>query len=146
MTNIGRINDPDYLAEVRLLAREILASRGKEELGGSALEAYQSWVRKTSFDINAGSDTSYELLYIMSGLVEEIGEVCKVIKKMSNDKSSIDFILVSDKELEKFRIKLTDEIGDVLWYLTRLTLIANIPMHDILETNVSKLSKRYNLK
>lgn len=65
------------------------------------------------------------------GLAGEIGEVIDIIKKS----------IFYKKELDKN--KVTEELGDVMFYLVNLATSLNISMVNVLEQNVEKLLKRY---
>ena len=68
------------------------------------------------------------------GLPGEVGEVLELIKK---DRRPLDRRKLIDKE------DLTKELGDVLWYMTRIATIYDISLSEIAETNIDKLTKRH---
>ena len=74
------------------------------------------------------------LQYVVLGLNGEAGEVAEQIKKaMRNDGG----------ELTPDRIKsLKKEVGDVLWYLTRLADELGTSLTEIAQINVEKLYSR----
>ena len=65
------------------------------------------------------------------GVAGEAGEVADEVKK----------ILFHDKPLD--RTKLLTEIGDVLWYLDRLTRRLDATLEDAMEAVTDKLNRRY---
>ncbi len=69
------------------------------------------------------------LEYLALGLNGEAGEVAEKIKKKIRD----------GKELDEDFAK---ELGDVLWYLTRLVDELDAEMSDVARTNLLKLSDR----
>jgi NTP pyrophosphatase (non-canonical NTP hydrolase) len=72
--------------------------------------------------------------YITLGLTGEAGEVAEKVKKMfRNDKGEL-----TDKKREE----LKQELGDVLWYISQLARELDIPMNDIAEANIAKLTDR----
>jgi len=71
------------------------------------------------------------------GLMGELGEVTELIKK---DKRLGTRRKILSKE------DLTKEIGDVLWYLTRLSSVYFIDMNEVAETNIKKLNERHGIK
>ena len=81
--------------------------------------------RKTASPHTARSGT-----YLALGLASEAGEVCDLFKK------SLNLIKPGDEH------KLELELGDVLWYLTRLADTFEIPMEHIRGTNAAKLEQR----
>ena len=68
------------------------------------------------------------------GLPGEVGEVLELIKK---DRRPGDRRKPIDQE------DLKKEMGDVLWYLTRIANNYGIDLVDIAVTNVDKLTKRH---
>ena len=74
-----------------------------------------------------------EMEYLMIGLANEVGEVLGKYKKhLRGDMMA----------LEDFRSKLIDELGDVLWYITRILDTLDVGMYEVMKRNVEKLSKR----
>ena len=69
--------------------------------------------------------------YLMIGLMNEAGEVGGAFKKEIRDG-------VDNKEL------IIDEMGDVLWYLTRLCDVYNIKISELMVNNMDKLFNRMN--
>ncbi len=65
------------------------------------------------------------------GLITEVGEVVDIVKKGSRPGRSID------------RVHLGEEIGDVLWYLTRVASHYNLELGALALGNVEKLNKRH---
>ncbi len=65
------------------------------------------------------------------GLAGESGECCDLLKKY----------LFQGHELEKQR--LTEELGDVLWYAAELASGLGMTLSDIAEANIKKLKSRY---
>ncbi len=65
------------------------------------------------------------------GLAGEAGETVEMIKKH----------VFHGKQLDK--VKLTKELGDVLWYVSQLAAAAEIDLNDVDETNITKLKERY---
>ena len=65
------------------------------------------------------------------GVATEAGEVIDVIKKGSRPGREVDTSY------------LAEEIGDTVWYLTRLATKYNLSMELILQINVDKLNERH---
>lgn len=65
------------------------------------------------------------------GLADESGECCDLLKKY----------LFQGHELENQR--LTEELGDVLWYAAELASGLGMTLSDIAEANIKKLKSRY---
>ena len=71
--------------------------------------------------------------YLALGLNGEAGEVADQVKKAIRNDGEIS---------AERRAKILDEIGDVLWYITRLAIEFDTPLADIARANVDKLEKR----
>lgn len=70
------------------------------------------------------------------GLPGEVGEVLELVKK---DRREGDRRQPLDKE------KFTAELGDVLFYLTRLAYKNGVGIKEVADYNVDKLSKRHGV-
>ena len=71
--------------------------------------------------------------YLMIGLMNEAGEVGGAFKKEIRDN-------VDNTDL------IIDEMGDVLWYLTRLCDVYNIKISELMINNIDKLTQRMTPK
>lgn len=71
---------------------------------------------------------------VVYGLITEVGEVTDILKKGHRPGRQIDLI------------HLKEEIGDVFWYLTRLSIDYGFDVEEILSDNVAKLEERHNAK
>lgn len=67
--------------------------------------------------------------YLALGLVGEAGEVADKVKKEIRDGGYLTG-------------EITKELGDVLWYLTRLCDVHNVTLKEIAELNKDKLESR----
>ena len=85
---------------------------------------YMDFTRKT-----AKYPKRKEKEYLVIGLMNEAGEVGGAFKKEIRDN-------VNNKEL------IIDEMGDVLWYLTRLCDVYDIKISELMINNISKLMER----
>ncbi len=70
------------------------------------------------------------------GLVGEVGGVIELIKKDRRLGTKRQILSKED---------LTKELGDVLWYLTRLSSVYFIDLEEVAETNIKKLNKRHGI-
>lgn len=68
------------------------------------------------------------------GIVGEVGEVIDIIKKSMRDEAPVD--------LEH----LKEELGDVLWYICNIATDSHIDMEEVIDINVDKIKRRYNLE
>lgn len=78
-----------------------------------------------------GATEEQQISMMAMGLSGEVGEVIDILKKH----------LYHGKELDVDH--LAEELGDVMFYLTNLATIFDLPMEDVLQENVEKLEKRY---
>ena len=91
----------------------------------SGIEAtYMDFTRKT-----AKYPKRREKEYLMIGLMNEAGEVGGAYKKEIRDR-------VNNEDL------IVDEMGDVLWYLTRLCDVYGIKISELMVNNMDKLFNR----
>jgi NTP pyrophosphatase (non-canonical NTP hydrolase) len=92
----------------------------------TTFEAYQEMVTRTG----EGRSRLVPLL----GLVGEIGDLHATIKK-----------LVLQKDHPNFRSELREELGDILWYLTRLASVYEIGLEEIASENAQKAEALYSI-
>jgi len=85
---------------------------------------YTDFTRKT-----ARYPKRREKEYLMLGLMNEAGEVGGAFKKEIRDR-------IDNTEL------IIDEMGDVLWYLTRLCDVYDIKLSELMVNNMDKLFNR----
>ena len=71
--------------------------------------------------------------YLALGLNGEAGEVADEVKKAIRNDGHIS---------PERRAKILNEIGDVLWYITRLAIEFDTPLAEIAQANIEKLEKR----
>ena len=81
--------------------------------------------------LNPQLDKKDVLINGVMGLCGESGEAIDIVKKW----------LAQGHELDKE--KLAKELGDIAWYLAETAYALEIPLEDILQTNIDKLRKRY---
>lgn len=92
------------------------------------LDEYQALAQRTSRKDICPDD---HLMNAMLGLAGETGECCDLVKKC---------FFQDGREV---RDKLTDELGDVLWYVAEAASALGLKLSDIAQYNVDKLRKRY---
>tara|TARA_R100000963_G_scaffold30801_1_gene22109 strand:- start:340 stop:663 length:324 start_codon:yes stop_codon:yes gene_type:complete len=85
---------------------------------------YMDFTRRT-----ARYPKSKEIEYLMIGLMNEAGEVGGAFKKEIRDN-------INNKDL------IIDEMGDVLWYLTRLCDVYDVKISELMMKNIDKLLGR----
>lgn len=95
-------------------------------------EEYSKLSDKTAqYPHNTKDETLEYIVLCISG---EAGEMANVVKKIIRDDDSV---LTEDKLNH-----LIDELGDVMWYVARLLTKLGLPMSEVLERNLEKLSSR----
>lgn len=90
-------------------------------------EGYAEFVRVGNFT----TDERDSKFLAGMGLAGEAGEVCDELKK----------VLIHGKTLD--RVKLIDELGDVLWYFQHTLNEFGISVEEVVRHNVFKLCERY---
>jgi len=93
-------------------------------------DLYQIEARKTAV-YKRWKNREYPFL----GLAGETGEVCEVMKKQIRDKES-------DFDDETFKHRLSEELGDVLWYIANICTDMDLSLAEIADNNLKKLSDR----
>lgn len=93
------------------------------------LNEYQDFTLSTAIYNGAGTGNKDELTYLALGLNGEAGECADKIKKYLRD-GNLDIG------------GLVYELGDVAYYLARLSDALGYTFEQILEININKLSKR----
>lgn len=78
-----------------------------------------------------GGDAARRLANFGMGLAGEAGEVCDALKKHLYHGHALS------------REALTEELGDVLWYVVALANTLDLPLEAIVRTNIAKLQARY---
>lgn len=79
----------------------------------------------------------FDWIYPFIGLVGELGEMANILKKVMRD----DLFTIRNE----IREKLDDENGDIFWYLVVLIHELGLDPKQVLEHNIEKLKKRYDI-
>lgn len=95
-------------------------------------DEYKQFTDSVSIYPGAGEGTKLALAYAALGLNGEAGEVAEKVKKHIRDGGTI----------YELRDKLVGELGDVIFYWTRMCVEAGVNPHDVIEANIDKLSSR----
>ena len=95
---------------------------------------YQAQAKE--FDLFEATDDLNNLAFLekVLGLAGEAGEVTDKVKKILRDKGGY-----ADKE-ESEAIK--KELGDVIWYVASIARYLDIPLSEVAQCNIEKLSSR----
>ena len=99
--------------------------------------AYEEATNATAVYPHANTGSVEELAYIALGLAGECGESVDCIKKIYRGREQQD-----DKKVQELEEKLHEELGDVLWYLARMTKAMNFNLEELMEANLKKLNIR----
>lgn len=94
-------------------------------------EYQQLATRTATFD---GKQKEYQMLYLTLGVAGESGELAEKIKKILRNDDGV----ISEEKREGVKA----ELGDVLWYLSQLARILDIPFEDVAQANIKKLADR----
>lgn len=93
------------------------------------LHSYQDAVMGGLLDKDADFDNL--LITSVLGLCGESGEVADLLKKSRHQGVELD------------RDEMLDELGDVLWYLSRLLTLHDVTFDELAEMNMRKLAQRW---
>lgn len=92
-------------------------------------EQYQELAARTA---GAGGEGERRLMVAALGLTGEAGEFANLVKK-----------LTAHGHLEIDETTLSDELGDVLWYLAEAATACGLSLEKIALENIAKLRRRY---
>lgn len=96
------------------------------------LDDYQKKAVGTIQSYNSKDQENFFLGYL--GLAGEAGSVLTTLKKLIRD----------GEGFGSFNEKLTEELGDVLWYISSIASHNNISLEDIAKINLSKTQDRFD--
>jgi len=105
---------------------------------------YMHFLKAFEIIVNEHSLLPNNSLYNSNALCGEAGEVANVIKKLQIRAKLIeDNINISSMNtVENYRNNLYEELGDTLFYLTRLALDNNITLLDLFRSQILKLENQ----
>lgn len=106
--------------------------------GLDKIDIYARWTEATSFFPDHGKKNTTELVYLAMGLAGETGEFVDVVKKMFRDNGLEGWEKASDEQ----RLKLFDELSDVIWYLARTLIFFGVRFEGLTLHNMVKLRER----
>jgi NTP pyrophosphatase (non-canonical NTP hydrolase) len=90
--------------------------------------------QKLAARFNVIKDAKYQPISYTLGLAGESGEVAEMVKKAIRNYDG-DFSRLDTKDL-------TQELGDVLWYVAMLAAAFDIALDDVAAANLQKLTNR----
>lgn len=124
-----------------ILSRELRALRAEREIQWKCLRTLEGRLAKTmtvkeyqllaARTINQALDEKELITNGAMGLCGESGEVIDLVKKWRAQGHELD------------RVHLTEELGDVAWYLAETATAIGAELEDVLRANIEKLMKRY---
>lgn len=89
--------------------------------------------------------TAENISYLGFGLMAEAGEVADKIAKAVRRGD----IVINNNEIERFRVDafrlpgdITDELGDVLWFVTMMARRLGFSLEEVMRRNLDKLADR----
>lgn len=95
------------------------------------LSDYDTFVEDVWCGPKTVEETELKDLYIMtSGLGGEAGEVLEKLKKFIRDDTAVD------------QKDLTKELGDVVYYVTKIAHKFDVSLEDVIQGNIDKLTAR----
>jgi len=97
-------------------------------------DEYMEWTDKTATYPSSGKGRIEAINYVTFGIGGESGEVLEKVKKLHRDKGG-----VMDAE---WKDGMKKELGDVLYYVARMCKELDIPMSEVVISNVEKLESR----
>jgi NTP pyrophosphatase (non-canonical NTP hydrolase) len=92
-------------------------------------DEYQKLAARTA---GAGGAGDRRLMVAALGLTGEAGEFANLVKK-----------LTAHGHTEINGANLSDELGDVLWYLAEAATACGLSLEEIAQENIAKLRRRY---
>lgn len=95
---------------------------------------YQAWAKTTDVFKPAKKVSDPAFVAKILGLSGESGEVADKFKKIIRDKNGK--LNKEDKE------DIIKELGDVIWYVATIARYMEVPLEEIVEKNIVKLSTR----
>ena len=106
---------------------------------------YTDYQIKTTWYAHANENNAPELSYLALGLAGEAGEFADAVKKLVREVGQRDDDAYYREMKLHVRDKLIDELGDVLWYLNKLTTFFGLTIEDLMIANTVKLHERWGI-
>lgn len=108
---------------------------------GQVTEEYRKFLNDTSWYTHTNEHNAPELMYLTLGLAGESGEFADAVKKIirvcgSHDDEAFKLLITTPGMGEE---KLLEELGDVLWYLTKLADFMDVSLNELMVRNTYKL-------
>ncbi len=126
---IQKILDENTLLRIEL-NKSLKALAMKPMSIGLSFNDYQRLATTTAVYPKAGNNIYYPAL----GLSGEAGEVCNKISKIIRD--------FNDIVTDEMKMSLEKELGDVIWFVSRLATELGLSLDEIAENNIRKIQSR----
>lgn len=120
-------------SENNALIDEYLKSKNAVRVYDAFFNEYQKESRMTAIYPKAHAHT-----YLALGLASEAGEIASKLKKVIRDHPNTS---VDDMPLE-WKKEYLSELGDLLWYIARISDEMGVSLSEIADKNISKLLDR----
>lgn len=94
------------------------------------------------------TESSDNFTYMALGLVAEVGEffdkAAKAIRKeqLAIDNNQLQWTTEALKEYEALMASIKAELGDIMWFVSGLAEVLDIPLDDLGSANLAKLADR----
>ncbi|MFA6234653.1 MAG: nucleoside triphosphate pyrophosphohydrolase family protein [Bacteroidota bacterium] len=98
-------------------------------------ETYQIGAARTATYPDAGTEDQFAKTYVILGLAGEVGELANAWKKVLRGDYAGGMTLEA-------REKLLGEVGDCLWYLSRICSEFGVTLNYVARSNLEKLASR----
>jgi len=130
------VGDPSKTEdENNTLVDNYLKSKNAMRIYDASFNEYQIDTRMTAIYPKSQAHS-----YLALGLASEAGEVAGKLKKVIRDYSNTPL----DQMTPEWKKEYLSELGDVLWYLARISDELGVSLSEIAEANISKLFDRLN--
>jgi len=104
---------------------------------------YTKFLNDTSWYTHTNEHNAPELMYLTLGLAGESGEFADAVKKIIRVAGSHDDDMFAElMQVDGGEGKLVEELGDVLWYLTKLADFVGMTVDELMVFNAYKLYNR----
>lgn len=108
----------------------------------SKINDYQQLVETVSLYPGLNEKNMQAAMYLTLGLNGEAGEVAEKFKKLIRDQRLLPAAKLAEMGEER-QLEILHELGDVLWYITRLAAELGFNLEEVMEANYKKLSSRH---
>ena len=105
-------------------------------------EEYMTFIEQSAYYAGAGDRSQEEYVYLLAGLSGESGEVADDYKKIQRH-IGLDEEVFQAALTPEVRMRMINELGDTLYYLSRMCEFFGITVEQLAIINVHKLFKRH---